>query len=214
VKRHACYVIGTCSTEGWTTHRATVRVHPLLRSRCSELRRWPQFLGGESAGCQRSATDTGATTDNPGHRGRGCCNPPQGSAPMPRGSGRPSQITNAVTWTDNEPMDALRSFNERLRILREETPHASEADLREVVEGAMRVIVTRAKNEREQQRKPETQQTVAVFEVPREALHLPESRRAARQDNSWTPFRQDAAGSGIRGRADAQLLQSSHDQPA
>jgi hypothetical protein len=41
-------------------------------------------------------------------------------------------------------MDALRSFGERLRILREENPHASETDLREAVESAVRVIVTRA----------------------------------------------------------------------
>jgi hypothetical protein len=40
------------------------------------------------------------------------------------------QITNAVTGTDNEPMDALRSFNERLEILREENPHASNANVR------------------------------------------------------------------------------------
>ncbi len=39
------------------------------------------------------------------------------------------QITNTVTGTDKEPMDALRSFNERLEILREENPHASNADL-------------------------------------------------------------------------------------
>ncbi len=30
----------------------------------------------------------------------------------------------------------------------------------------------------------------------------------------WTPFRLDAAGRGIRGRADAQLHQSHRDQPA
>jgi hypothetical protein len=41
-------------------------------------------------------------------------------------------------------MDALRSFGERLRILREEKPLASETDLREAVESAVRVIVTRA----------------------------------------------------------------------
>jgi hypothetical protein len=97
------------------------------------------------------------------------------------------QITNAVTGTDNEPMDALRSFNERLEILREENPHASEADLREVAEGVVQAIVARAKNEREQQQKPGTRQTVAAFEVPREALHPPESRRAARQDIPGPP---------------------------
>jgi hypothetical protein len=63
--------------------------------------------------------------------------------------GQVRQITDAVTGTDNEPMDALRSFGERLRILREENPHASEANLREAVEGAVRVIITRARNERE-----------------------------------------------------------------
>jgi len=97
------------------------------------------------------------------------------------------QITNAVTGTDNEPMDALRSFNERLEILREENPHASEADLREVAEGVVQAIVARAKNEREQQQKPGTRQTVAAFEVPREALHPPDSRRGARQHTPGPP---------------------------
>jgi hypothetical protein len=86
------------------------------------------------------------------------------------------QITNAVMGTDNEPMDALRSFGGRLRIRREENPHASKADLREAVKGAVRVIITRAKNEREQWQRLGTQQAVAAFEVPREA------RRAARQE--------------------------------
>jgi hypothetical protein len=58
--------------------------------------------------------------------------------------GQVRQITDMATEASNEPMDALRSFGERLRILREENPHASEADLREAVEGAMQVIVTRA----------------------------------------------------------------------
>ena len=57
------------------------------------------------------------------------------------------QIATAVTGTDNEPMDALRSFNKRLRILIEENPHASQANLREEVEDAVRVIVTRAREE-------------------------------------------------------------------
>jgi hypothetical protein len=54
--------------------------------------------------------------------------------------GQVRQITDAVTGTDNEPMVALRSFGERLRVLREENPLASEADLREAVEGAVRVV--------------------------------------------------------------------------
>jgi hypothetical protein len=96
--------------------------------------------------------------------------------------GQVRQITNAATEAGNEPMDALRSFVERLRILREENPHASEAALREAGEGAVRLIVTRAREEREQCKKLGTQQVAAAFEVPREALRLPEARRAARQN--------------------------------
>ncbi len=43
------------------------------------------------------------------------------------------QITEAAAAAGSEPRDALRSFGERLRDLREENPHASEADLREAV---------------------------------------------------------------------------------
>jgi hypothetical protein len=43
------------------------------------------------------------------------------------------QITEVATAAGNEPMDALRSFRERLRNLREENPHVSETDLREAV---------------------------------------------------------------------------------
>ncbi len=101
--------------------------------------------------------------------------------------GQVRQITDAATEAGNEPMDALRSFGERLRILREENPHASEADLREAVEGAVRVIVTRAREEREQRKRPGTQQVAAAFKVPREALPLPEVRRAARQNIPGPP---------------------------
>jgi hypothetical protein len=129
--------------------------------------------------------------------------------------GQVRQITDAATETGNEPMDALRSFGERLKILREESPHASEADLREVVEGAMRVIVTRAKEEREQRKRPGTQQVAAAFEVPREVINAPSrSEQGGPPEHPWTPFRQDTAGSGIRGRGDAQLHQSHRDQPA
>jgi hypothetical protein len=109
---------------------------------------------------------------------------------------RPQKITDATTGTDNEPMDALRSFGERLRILREENPHASEADLREAVEGAVRVIVTRAREEREQ-RKPSKWQLRSRYR----GIEVPPSRSAqgGPPENPWTPFRQDAAGSGVRG---------------
>ena len=46
----------------------------------------------------------------------------------------------------------------------------------------MQALITGAKNAKEQQRKPGTRQTVAAYKKPREALHLPESRRAARQN--------------------------------
>ncbi len=41
------------------------------------------------------------------------------------------QITEAATAASNKPMDALRSFGERLRNLREENPHTIETDLRD-----------------------------------------------------------------------------------
>jgi hypothetical protein len=102
------------------------------------------------------------------------------------------QIAIGVTGTDNEPMDALRSFNKRL----EENPQASIADLREAAKSAVQALITRAKTAKEQQWRPGTRPAVAAFEVPREVLHLPESRRAARQDIPGPP---SAAGSGIRG---------------
>ena len=88
------------------------------------------------------------------------------------------QITNTVTGTNNEPMDTLRSFNERLETLIEENPQASSADLKEAAESAVQALITGAKNAKERQRKPGPEQTLAVFEVPREALHLPELRIA------------------------------------
>jgi hypothetical protein len=93
--------------------------------------------------------------------------------------GQVRQITDATTEAGNEPMDALRSFSERLRVLREENPHASTTDLREAVKGAVQVIVTRA---RDQRQRAGIQQVAAVFEVPREILRLPEVRRVARQN--------------------------------
>jgi hypothetical protein len=94
------------------------------------------------------------------------------------------QITEAAAAAGNEPMDALRSFGERLRTLREENPHASEADLREAVKGAVQVMITRS---REQRQRAGTQRVAAEFETPREVLRLPEARRAARQDIPGPP---------------------------
>ncbi len=41
------------------------------------------------------------------------------------------QITEAAAVAGSEPLDALRSFGERWRNLRDENPQASKADLRE-----------------------------------------------------------------------------------
>jgi hypothetical protein len=102
------------------------------------------------------------------------------------------QITNAVTGTNNEPMETLRSFNERLEILIEEKPHASSADLKEAAESAVQALITGARNAKERQRKPGPRQRLAVFEVTREAL----SRRAARQDIPGPPSGRTLRGAG------------------
>ena len=107
------------------------------------------------------------------------------------------QITEAAAVAGSEPLDALRSFGERWRKLRDENPHASEVDLREAVKGAVQVMIARS---REQRQRVGTQRVAAESETPREVLPLPEARREAHQDI--------LAGSGIRSGTDAQLHQS------
>jgi hypothetical protein len=51
------------------------------------------------------------------------------------------QIANAVTGTNNEPMEVLRGLNERLDILSEENPQASNAELAAAVESAVQALV-------------------------------------------------------------------------
>jgi hypothetical protein len=58
------------------------------------------------------------------------------------------QITEGAAAAGNEPMDALRSFGERLRNLRDENRHASEADLREAVKGVVQVMIARSREQR------------------------------------------------------------------
>jgi hypothetical protein len=71
-------------------------------------------------------------------------------------------------------------------------------------ESAVQALITGARNAKERQRKPGPRQTVAAFEVPREALHLPESRRAARQDIPGSP-----SGRTLRGaESEVELHQS------
>jgi hypothetical protein len=99
------------------------------------------------------------------------------------------QITEAAAAASSEPREALRSFGERLRNLRDENPHASEADLREAVKGAMQAMIARS---REQRQRVGTQRVAAESETPREVLRL--ARRAARPDplpaeccGEWNP---------------------------
>jgi hypothetical protein len=59
-----------------------------------------------------------------------------------------AQITEAAAAADSEPREALRSFGERLRDLRKENPHASEADLKEAVKGAVQAMIAKARGQR------------------------------------------------------------------
>ena len=54
------------------------------------------------------------------------------------------QIKEAAAAAGNEPGEALRSFGERLRDLRKENPHVSEADLKEAVKSAVQAMINRA----------------------------------------------------------------------
>ncbi len=58
------------------------------------------------------------------------------------------QIREAAAAAGNEPGEALRSFGERLRDLRKENPHASEADLKEAVKNAVQAMINRARGPR------------------------------------------------------------------
>ncbi len=60
----------------------------------------------------------------------------------------------------------------------------------------MQALIDGAKNAKERQWKPGPRQTLAAFEVPREALHLPESHRAARQEIPGPPSGRTLRGAG------------------
>jgi hypothetical protein len=94
------------------------------------------------------------------------------------------QITEAAAAAGNEPRDAPRSFGERLRDLRDQNPHASEADLREAVKGAVQAMITRSRYQRQ---RVGTQQVAAESDTPRDVSRLPETRRMARQDIPGPP---------------------------
>ncbi len=95
-----------------------------------------------------------------------------------------AQITEAASAAGSEPREALRSFGERLRDLRKENPHASEADLKEAVKGAVQAMIARARGQR---RRADTQRVAAESDTPRDVSRLPETRRMTRQDVPGPP---------------------------
>jgi hypothetical protein len=94
------------------------------------------------------------------------------------------QIKEAATAAGNEPGEALRSFGERQRDLWKENPHASEADLKGAVKSAVQAMINRARGPR---RHADTRQATAESEAQRDAMRLPETRRATRQDVPGPP---------------------------
>jgi len=95
-----------------------------------------------------------------------------------------AQITEAAAAAGSEPREALRSFGERLRDLRTENPHASEADLKEAVKGAVQAMIAKARGQR---RRADTQRVAAESDTPRDVARLPETRRMTRQDVPGPP---------------------------
>jgi hypothetical protein len=106
------------------------------------------------------------------------------------------RITCAVTGTNKEPMEVLRGLNERLVIFSEENPQASSTNIEQAAESAVQALIAGAKNAKDQQRMPKPRQMLAVFEVLREALRLPESCRAAQQEIPGPPSGRTLWGAG------------------
>ncbi len=93
-------------------------------------------------------------------------------------------------------MEAPSGLSEQLVALGEENSQASSAMLGQAAESAVQALVASAKRAKECQQHFGQQNVPAVFEVPREALRLPESRRGGSlTGNPWTTFRQDTVGS-------------------
>ena len=95
-----------------------------------------------------------------------------------------AQITEAAAAAGSEPREALRIFGERLRDLRNENPHASEADLREAVKGAVQAMIAKSRGQR---RRADTQRVAAESDMPRDVARLRETRRTTRQDIPGPP---------------------------
>jgi hypothetical protein len=75
----------------------------------------------------------------------------------------------------------------------------------------MQVMITRS---REQRQRASTQRVAAESEAPREVLHLPGARRAARQDIPGLPSGRMLRGAESEVEQPAQLHQSHRVQPA
>ncbi len=90
----------------------------------------------------------------------------------------------AAAAAGSEPREALRSFGERLRDLRKENPHASEADLKEAVKGAVQAMIAKARGQR---RRADAQRVAAESDTPRDVARFPETRRMTRQDVPGPP---------------------------
>jgi hypothetical protein len=127
---------------------------------------------------------------------------------MPRfrhGPEQVAQITEAAVVAGSEPREALRSFRERLRDLRKENPHASEANLKEAVKGAVQAMITKARGQR---RRSDTQRVAAESDTPRDVARFPETCRMTHQDVSGPP-----SGRMLRG-AESEVEQMHRLQPA
>ncbi len=102
------------------------------------------------------------------------------------------QITEAAAAAGSEPRDALRSFGERLRDLRDENPHASKADLREAVKGAMQAMIVRS---REQRQRADTQRMAAESDMLIDVTRLPDRTRISSGVTAERSCRQERQGS-------------------
>jgi hypothetical protein len=100
-----------------------------------------------------------------------------------------AQITEAAAAAGSEPREALRSFGERLRDLRNENPHASEAGLREA--GAVQAMIAKSRGQR---RRADAQRVAAESDMPRDVARLPETRRMTRQDIPGPPSGAECCG--------------------
>jgi hypothetical protein len=93
-------------------------------------------------------------------------------------------IKEAAAAAGNDPGEALRSFGERLRDLRKENPHVSEANLKEAVKSAVQAMIAKARGQR---RRADIQRGTAKSKTPRDATRLLETRRMTRQDVPGPP---------------------------